>query len=833
MPNKQGKNRYRAANGRYTSLDPDSISTHNSSPVLSDLGTARVTTLTAPKLDINAILGIVPTTAPIENIAGPSHTSPTNQGTPSVPPSPPQPIERRRRTTSDTYRRRRTTSDPTFLRQLNDFGLVFPETAAFAERQPSPIAESSATSKPSPRQESIATPNHQKQRREEYRVREESDIYNASPKASPQHNSPRNIGSDDARPGTQRFSTNINKMASPMLSQNLSQSSYGNDARYSKAQWKRDAATIVEIGEELTNNGFPHLEGILTTGDIATAKTLLRVVDANTRQQLQAKALENIHSQHSSAAEAASFTRFLERFRKGPPEDEAIDTASDISRYGKENAGRNGRQSRAASRTSLPRGNVQQNTGRQSKTGFQSYNTSGAPPDDDDNGDSSDDEYDRYRRFKEFERREKQRQTGTTSRHRQRSGEDEGHQNNDGALFHGVKRLRVDEVGTFDGTPDTPSAVAYGKRLTMLAGMYGERPVLATLPLCMKGRAATWFDGLEDEVATLMTESIEEWKIQLVRRFHTNPSQALVKADSMQHRFDDETEMDVREYISRKYGLYREAGETNQDNIVRRIHDGLDPTLAAAVPLRGANNTMNDFQAKVYAAEHQARQQYKQLKTRLDIIEQQNQDMKKLVSAKQPQVQYAIPANTRYQNKQNSFDNFNDDRFSRFNRNKPEEPSKVSFKEVTEVETIPSARRLTGSKQTEVTPQNQTGTTDSSSAAPYQRQYNGRGNNWSNNGNNWSNNGNNWGNNSWRSRNNYRNNNSNGNGFTPRQVRAFIVDTDDGEKEYVMVDRDTYEQYQEEHQTNAFIVGTDQDTNDRITPDSPPPGEEGNFQAGR
>jgi hypothetical protein len=114
----------------------------------------------------------------------------------------------------------------------------------------------------------------------------------------------------------------------------------------------------------------------------------------------------------------------------------------------------------------------------------------------------------------------------------------------------------------------------------------------------------------------------------------------LVKADSIQHRFDDETEIDIREYISRKYGLYREAGETNQDNIVRRIHDGLDPTLAAAVPLRGANNTMNDFQAKVYVAEHQARQQYKQLKTSLDIIEQQNQDMKKLVSGKQPQVQY-------------------------------------------------------------------------------------------------------------------------------------------------------------------------------------------------
>jgi hypothetical protein len=56
-----------------------------------------------------------------------------------------------------------------------------------------------------------------------------------------------------------------------------------------------------------------------------------------------------------------------------------------------------------------------------------------------------------------------------------------------------------------------------------------------------------------------------------------------------------------------------------------------------------------------------------------------------------------------------------------------EEPPKASFKEVTEVvETIPSARRLTGTKQTDITPQNHAGTADTSSASPYQRQYNGR-----------------------------------------------------------------------------------------------------------
>jgi hypothetical protein len=67
----------------------------------------------------------------------------------------------------------------------------------------------------------------------------------------------------------------------------------------------------------------------------------------------------------------------------------------------------------------------------------------------------------------------------------------------------------------------------------MLASMYGERSVLAILPLCIKDKVVTWFYGLEDEVSAIIADSIDEWKIQLIRRFHTNPSQALVKADRM------------------------------------------------------------------------------------------------------------------------------------------------------------------------------------------------------------------------------------------------------------------------------------------------------------
>ena len=71
---------------------------------------------------------------------------------------------------------------------------------------------------------------------------------------------------------------------------------------------------------------------------------------------------------------------------------------------------------------------------------------------------------------------------------------------------------------------EMPSAIAYGKRLSMLASMYGERSVLATLLLFTKDKAATWFYGLEAKVTATMADSIDEWKIQPIRRFHTNPS---------------------------------------------------------------------------------------------------------------------------------------------------------------------------------------------------------------------------------------------------------------------------------------------------------------------
>jgi hypothetical protein len=85
----------------------------------------------------------------------------------------------------------------------------------------------------------------------------------------------------------------------------------------------------------------------------------------------------------------------------------------------------------------------------------------------------------------------------------------------------------------------------------------------------------------------------------------------------MKHSFADESVLDVREYITKKQSLYVAAREKDEDLIVRRIHDGLDPTLASTISLRDSYNTMNDFCSKVYSVEHKARAQYQQLQDQL------------------------------------------------------------------------------------------------------------------------------------------------------------------------------------------------------------------------
>ncbi|KAK0124354.1 hypothetical protein ONS95_009322 [Cadophora gregata] len=175
---------------------------------------------------------------------------------------------------------------------------------------------------------------------------------------------------------------------------------------------------------------------------------------------------------------------------------------------------------------------------------------------------------------------------------RNRGGSTRSHRVNDY-----YRRLRATDVGLFDGS--NMPVTSYIAILNMLVAQYGEEAVTEVLPLCMKEEAGIWLGTLAPEVISLMTNSIDEWKVQLLRQFHINASEAVRKADALKHSFKAEKELPLRKFLDQKYSLYIEAGETNQDLIVRRMHQALDPSLAAGVPLKDGFNTVNEFRAKV------------------------------------------------------------------------------------------------------------------------------------------------------------------------------------------------------------------------------------------
>jgi hypothetical protein len=88
-------------------------------------------------------------------------------------------------------------------------------------------------------------------------------------------------------------------------------------------------------------------------------------------------------------------------------------------------------------------------------------------------------------------------------------------------------------------------ATAYYRRLDILANIYREDPVLAALPLCIKGLVAAWFNSIEPDVVEIIIVNVDNFNAQLLQRFNENASYILKKADAIKHSFENETDRDV------------------------------------------------------------------------------------------------------------------------------------------------------------------------------------------------------------------------------------------------------------------------------------------------
>lgn len=373
---------------------------------------------------------------------------------------------------------------------------------------------------------------------------------------------------------------------------------------YPKNRYKHDAAIIVIIEQQIKEGAFPHLTAALKESDFCVAHAVLSLADRAKRDHLLESARSDVLSPNSSTTSVPAFSRFLTRFRKGPTELDEEDRNNGEREY---TADQQSSRHDRADRRSTSRREPERRDVRSSHCRHRDRDN-GDPSSSDSESDSDSSDNGHSRRHRRSHRRSPRKQRKHGRDHSRRS-----HQRRDSSPpqdLAKVKRLRVDDL-KFTGQPSYP-VTSYVNRIEYLAQTYGDPPVLATLPLAMTDIAQTWFDSLSSSTRRAMNNSIDEWIDQLLRRFKSNASMALKQADNMRHTFADETTLDVREYITRKIQLYNEAGEDKEDLVVRRLHEGLDPTLAAQVPLKPYRNTIDDFCAKVYSAEPTARAQYNQ-----------------------------------------------------------------------------------------------------------------------------------------------------------------------------------------------------------------------------
>jgi hypothetical protein len=102
----------------------------------------------------------------------------------------------------------------------------------------------------------------------------------------------------------------------------------------------------------------------------------------------------------------------------------------------------------------------------------------------------------------------------------------------------------------------------------------------------------------------------------------------------MKHRFDQEDKvinkvtgergLTLRQYLNKKQSSYLEAGEENKDTMLRRLHEGLDPTLKITVKL-GKVNTIEGFMTDVYSSETSAKDQSQDIQKMVNRAEDQRE----------------------------------------------------------------------------------------------------------------------------------------------------------------------------------------------------------------
>jgi len=90
--------------------------------------------------------------------------------------------------------------------------------------------------------------------------------------------------------------------------------------RYTTEAWTQDAAVVKVVHEMVfgDDNMYPEIQEIFNDTDKPTANAVLRLLEPAARIEAEARALQGTTVQTHSCRNAATWTNFMERFRRGP-----------------------------------------------------------------------------------------------------------------------------------------------------------------------------------------------------------------------------------------------------------------------------------------------------------------------------------------------------------------------------------------------------------------------------------------------------------------------------------------------------------------------------------
>ncbi|PGG94943.1 hypothetical protein GX51_08334, partial [Blastomyces parvus] len=165
-------------------------------------------------------------------------------------------------------------------------------------------------------------------------------------------------------------------------------------------------------------------------------------------------------------------------------------------------------------------------------------------------------------------------------------------------------RLRAADVMLYD--PEGVDVAAFVSRLEFMATLEGEAAVLRVLPLCLKGRALEWHNGLSPECQSDMAMSLAVAIDELRGEFQLSEGEAWDQAQELQFSFEKVAELPLTTYITRKINLLRAAGISDQAMMKRLLWEGLESGLAMITPLVPTER-LDDFRRRIRDNEPAAR----------------------------------------------------------------------------------------------------------------------------------------------------------------------------------------------------------------------------------